>query len=309
MKPLSFGSLAMLRRGGLLAAVAAVAIASAGCERALQVAPSGANVSIIASSTSVPLNGTVEVTATLTDNGGAVRDGTLVTFSSTLGTFEPLEATTANGRASVRFRAGTVSGTAQIVASSGAMKSSPLDIRVGTVPTQIVMSATQASPGSMTVVATVFGSDGAPVVGAAVSFTTTAGTLASSAATTNSGGQAANTLFGTGDAVVTASVGGIQTSIVVRFGSSGTFSVNIGVNPITPQRRQTVVFTATVSGFGGAAVLVERYEWDFGNGEVFVTTGNTVSKAWETQGQFGVTVRVYAAGGAVGISRVEFYVQ
>ncbi len=292
----------------MLAALAAVALATAACERALQVAPTSSLLSLMATSTSVPLNGAIEITATLTANGGAVKDGTLVTFSSNLGTLEPVEAYTANGRASVRLRAGTISGTAQITASSGGTQSDPLQIRVGSVPARVTLTASQATPGSVTVVATVFDTEGAAVVGVPVAFTTTSGTLATSAMTTDGLGQAANTLFGTADAVVTATVAGLQSSIAVRFGAGGTLTVNIAMNPTTPKRRQTIVFTANVSAAGGASVFVERYEWDFGDGQVFVTTGNTVSKAYEQEGRYGLTVRVYGVGGSVGLSRIEFYV-
>ena len=63
-----------------------------------------------------------------------------------------------------------------------------------------------------------------------------------------------------------------------------------------------------MSAAGGAPVFVERYEWDFGDGQVFVTTGNTVSKAYDVEGKYGLTVRVYGVGGAVGLSRIEFFV-
>lgn len=308
MKPRRNGPIGILGRVGLLPAVALIAFAATGCEQALQVAPSSSVLSLVSAASWVPLNGAVEVTATVTSGGRAVDDGTLVSFSSSLGDIDPVEARTANGRASVRLRSGGISGVASVVASSGGVQSDPLQIRVGSVPARIVLAASQASPGSVTLVATVWDTAGAPVAGVPVSFATTAGTLASSTMTTDGVGQAANTLFGTSDAVVTASVGTVQTNIAVRFGVGATLSVNITLNPTTPQRQQTVLFTANVSGIGGTPVIVERYEWDFGNGQVFVGTGNTTSKAYETRGIHGLTLRVFAAGGAVGISRIEFYV-
>ena len=303
------GPIGYLRRSGLLAGLALAALAAGGCERALQVAPSSSTLALTAAEASVPLNGSITVTATVTNSGGAaIADGTLVTFASTLGTIEPREAYTSNGRATVRLNAGAVSGTARVSASSGGVQASALDIRVGSVPTRVVLTASQANPGSVTLVATVFDAAGGAVTGVPVAFATTAGTLGSTAVTTDGLGQAANTLYGTSDAVVTATVSGVQASIAVRFGAGGTLSVNITMNPSTPQRRQTVAFTANVTGFGGSAVFVERYEWDFGNGQVFVTTGNSVSKAYDSEGQYGVTLRVYAVGGAVGISRIEFWV-
>ena len=60
----------------------------------------------------------------------AVRDGTLVTFSATLGTLDPIDARTSNGRASVSFSAGSASGTATITAFSGAAISDAVDVLV-----------------------------------------------------------------------------------------------------------------------------------------------------------------------------------
>jgi hypothetical protein len=285
------------------------AIAAAGCERALLVAPTSSSLVLTASASAVPLNGKLAITATLTDaTGKPVADGTLVRFTSTLGTLEPVEAYIGNGRATTSFVAGPVSGIASIVASSGGVQSSPIQIRVGSVPARIVLATTASTSTSVTIVATVLDSSGVAISGIPVTFTTTAGTLASSTVNSNSVGQAVNTLYGATDAVVTAEAAGVTASMAVRFAGGGTLSVNIGINPTSPQRRQIVTFTANVTNLAGSPVPIQRYEWDFGGGYVVITTGNTTTRSFDVEGIYTLTLRVYALDGSAGLSQIQFYV-
>ncbi|MEW5982867.1 MAG: Ig-like domain-containing protein [Acidobacteriota bacterium] len=311
MRPLKNASTAVHRRRGLLVGLAIVAVAAIGCERALQVAPTDSELYLTAAASAVPLNGSLQVTATLTSNGAAVADGTLVNFTSTLGTLDPTEATTANGRTTVRLLAGSVAGIARLVASSGALQSSTLEVRVGSVPNRILLSVSRSAPGSATVVATVFDTAGVAVEGVPVTFTTTAGSLATGSVNTDSFGQAATTLFATTDAVVAASAGTVQSSIPVSAaigGGAGTLNVNIAMNPTAPKRGQTITFTATVTSAGGTTAPVERFEWEFSTGETVTTTGNILNRAYIYQGLYTLVLRVYGPGGALGLSRIDFYV-
>ncbi len=295
-------------RGGVIGLLALAAMSAAGCEQALQVAPSSSVLVLSAPTSAVPLNGAVAITATLTEsNGRPVADGTLVTFTATLGQISPNEARVSNGRASTTLVAGTTSGTATVSASSGSTASNALAIRIGSVPERIVMSATTAGT-LATIVAQVFDSSGRAVAGVPVAFTTTAGTLTTSVVTTDAFGQAATSLFGTFDAVVTASYSGLTSSVAIRFGLTGNLAVNLTLNPTNPVRRANVTFTATAVAPGNQPVFVQRYEWEFSDGVVITTTGNTTARAFNNEGIYGCTVRVYTLDGAVGVSRVEFYV-
>lgn len=298
-----------LSRAAILGVFAATVVAAAGCERALQVAPTSSVLMLTAPGSAIGLNGTLTITATLTDSSGApVADGTLVTFSSNLGTFNPIEARVGNGRATTTLVAGATSGIATIRAASGGVTSNSLTVRIGSVPERIVLSATPFGGNSATIVATVFDTAGKAVAGAPVTFSTSSGTLASSVVMTDGLGQATNTLFGTFDAVVTAESSGMRASVVVR-SNAGTFlSVNLGLAPANPVRFQNVVFTATTTTPGNVTVFIQRYEWQFSDGVVVTTTGNQTARAFQTEGVFSVIVRVYTLDGAVGISRAEFFV-
>jgi hypothetical protein len=93
----------------------------AACDKVPLTAPTGSTITLQVSSTSVAVNGSVDVTAIVLESGGVtVHNGTTVWFTTTLGSFEPSQAETHNGTVTVKFRAGTQTGDAQISAVSGA---------------------------------------------------------------------------------------------------------------------------------------------------------------------------------------------
>ncbi len=296
------------RRGGTIVLLALAAIAAtSGCEQALQVAPSSSVLVLTAPVSAVGLNTTVTITATLTDSSGkAVVDGTLVTFSSSLGQLSPTEARVANGRAVTVLTSGTTSGTATVTAVSGGTSNS-LAVRVGALPSRVTISG--STSGSVaTIVATVYDSAGAPVPNAPVTFATSAGTLGYTAVVTDSLGRATTTLFGTYEAVVTAESFGMRAAMAINLSPTGTLSVNVAMSPVNPLRRQNITFTTTTTVPGNAPVFVQRYEWLFSDGLFVTTTGNTTARAFENEGVYWVTVRVFTSDGNVGMSRIEFYV-
>src|SRR5262245_38375031 len=112
----------------------------AACDKVPLLAPTGTVINLFPTTTTVSLNSEVTIIATLIENGVAaagsggpsggggtarpgngtpVQNGTLVTFTTTIGRIEPAEARTNNGQVNVRLISGTVSGTATITAYSG----------------------------------------------------------------------------------------------------------------------------------------------------------------------------------------------
>jgi hypothetical protein len=289
--------------------LAAAAVFAGACEQAVQMAPSSSVLTLTSAGSGVELNGAMAITATLTDTSGkAVTDGTVVTFATTVGRIDPIEARVSNGRASVQLVAGTLSGTASVSASSGSVKSNTLEIRVGTVPTRVALTATIGSLGSSTIVATVFDASGVAVAGVPVLFTTTAGSLGSATVYTDGAGQASTPFYCQTEAIVTASTQGVQSNIIVRPGGFGALSVNIGISPAAPVRRQTVTFTATTTATCGTGSCIARYEWEWSDGYVLTTTGNTTARTFEVFGNYAVICRAIGIDGSVGTSRTEFFV-
>ena len=76
--------------------------------------------------------------------GTPVQNGTVVTFTSSLGTVEPREARTSNGQVTVRYLSGSQSGTAKVGAFSGGSKSEDLQILVGSAAAGAVTRAGQS---------------------------------------------------------------------------------------------------------------------------------------------------------------------
>ena len=109
-----------------------VLISSGGaCETLPLLAPTDSTIDLLANPAVISLGGKTTITAVVTEPAGtSVPNGTLVTFSATLGTLDPIEAQTSDGRASVNFSAGSVSGTATITAFSGDAISDNVDVVV-----------------------------------------------------------------------------------------------------------------------------------------------------------------------------------
>src|ERR1039457_3624353 len=119
-----------------LTAVAAVFPLSSGCNKVPLLAPSGTVINLFVSSTVLSLNSSTDITAVLIESGAAstgtgtggtttpgagipVQNGTVVDFTTTIGTIEPAEARTINGQVTVKLISGTTSGTAIVTAYSG----------------------------------------------------------------------------------------------------------------------------------------------------------------------------------------------
>src|SRR5205807_7335554 len=88
-------------------------------------APSGSTITLTVAATALPVNGTTPIVAQVLEAAGTPpQDGTLVVFTTTMGSVQPPEAQTRGGRVTVTFNAGTTNGTATITASSGGASAS-----------------------------------------------------------------------------------------------------------------------------------------------------------------------------------------
>ena len=249
------------RRASLAAACGAIAIlaSAAGCDKVPLLAPTGSVITIFATANTVPVNGETEIIANVIENGvtatpttptpgngngtpgtttpgttsttnaGAgtpVQNGTLVSFTTTIGRIEPSEARTTNGQVRVKFIAAGQSGTATITAFSGGASGKLENLRVGAAGVERVLitaSPQTLSPsgGSATIVARVEDVSGTGLSGLPVSFSTDAGTLSNASVAPDASGNATTTLNTSRAATVTANVAG------------KTAEVSVGLNPRT----------------------------------------------------------------------------
>src|SRR5688572_12361102 len=158
----------------LLTAVLALPLVSA-CDKMPLLAPTGTVITILPASLTVPANGEVEIVATVIERGTAstgtgtgatstpaagtpVHNGTLVSFTTTIGRIEPREARTHNGEARAKFIGDGQSGTPKITAYSGGASTTLETLLVGSAGAERVSVSAQnlgSSGGSTQVTARV----------------------------------------------------------------------------------------------------------------------------------------------------------
>ena len=253
-----------------------VSVAASACDKAPLLAPGGTVIFLTATASSVPAGGTIDIIATLIEQGTAgsgtgstttpaagtpVHNGTLVSFTSTIGRIEPAEAQTQNGKVTVKFIGDGRSGAATILAHSGGARTE-ITLNVGGAAAErILLTATPlgSSGGSSTVSAKVEDASGNPLSNVTVEFSASRGSLSAASATTNSAGVATVTLTSSLESAVTATVGSKTASVTV------TPAARSGLT-ITPPPTITASSTATfgVSVTSGASVSNVRVNWGDG---------------------------------------------
>src|SRR3954469_4825561 len=120
-----------------------------GCDKVPLLAPTGSVITLIPAALTVSLNSELTITATVIENGVAsggsgtgtttrtgsgspVQNGTVVTFTTTIGRIEPADARTHNGQVTVKLITSGTSGNPVITAYSGGASTQNKDIRIGT---------------------------------------------------------------------------------------------------------------------------------------------------------------------------------
>lgn len=300
-------------------AVCLAALSAASCDKMPLAAPTDSTITLFANSTTVGLNGSVDITATIVESGGTpVQNGTVVTFTTTLGTIEPNEARTNSGRATVKLLAGTRSGTAEVRAFSGGTSTADaLKVTVGAAAAAKVEllanpSALSAAGGVVQLTAIVNDASGNRLSGIPVSFTTDAGMLSTSSVASDGNGEARTSLSTTGKARVTASVvGGSSASLTatleipVRVGPTVTISAPIAnLVPGVPAS-----FSVSVSA-GGAAVKTAMIDFGDGATQAVSTSGlSTATHAYAKSGVYVLTATATDTAGESGTAMSSVSVQ
>ncbi len=281
-----------------------VVIGAVSCGGSPLLAPSGTAIFVILSSPTVGLNSSIDVTAVLiesgqqsggtgtgtgtgtstgtstTAQGTPVHDGTVVSFTTSIGRIEPAEARTSNGRVTVKLITGGESGFAIITAYSGGAKLTSPQVAVGTAAVAeaakggVTVSANpQALPsggGTSTISAIVQDSNSNRMPGIPVTFVTSSGTLATTTATTNSTGVATTTLtlLNTTTAAVTANVKAIVGAVtstdlpIIAAPRAAAATITLTASPASGAMSAPVTFTIDV----GATVPVSNVTINYGDG-------------------------------------------
>ena len=333
---------ARLRRAVLgLVGLTLMSFASA-CDKMPLLAPSGTVITIFPAATTVPLNGEIEIVATVIENGttapppttgtpgtnggtgtgpgtgtpgttttgtsntGAgtpVQNGTVVSFTTTIGRIEPREARTQNGEVRVKFFAGGPSGTATITAYSGGASGRIENLKVGTAAVErVIVTATPQTlgpaGGTAEVAARVEDVTGQGLVGVPVNFVADAGQLGSSTATTDESGVARTTLTTSRPTKVTANVGGKTAEVTV--GLNPRTGISITAPTTTVSAGLPATFTVNVATGTGAA-NVRDVTVDFGDGTQqslgAISGQTTVQHTYNTPGTYTVRATATEASG------------
>jgi hypothetical protein len=269
----------------VLALPLAVLALLAACDKVPLLAPTGSVITILPATTTVSLNSEINIVATVIENGQAsgttgtstgttttsrpgagtpVQNGTLITFTTTLGRIEPSEARTHNGEVTVKLITGGGSGTATVTAYSGGASAST-QLKIGTAAAGRVLVTTSpqalgASGGTTQVAATVTDEGGNPLFGIPVTFATDKGSISPSTATTDAGGVAIATLSTTATANITATAGAQsgKATVTVNARSLASFTAS----PAATTAGTPVTFTVTPT----TGANISNVHVEFGDG-------------------------------------------
>ena len=320
------------RTAFLLAAISLVSFSSA-CDKVPLTAPSGTVISLFPTANNVPLGGEIEIVATAieqgstsstpttpttpttpgtpttpttptsTSNTGAgtpVHNGTVITFTTTLGRVEPAEARTHNGQVRVRLIAGSQSGIATVTAFSGGASGKIENLRVGSAAVErVLLSASPqtlgAGGGTSVITARVEDVSGAGVPNVPVTFTADVGSLSASTANTDANGTASVSMNTTRQAVVTANVAGKTATVTVQLNPRTGLTLTAPTTTITAL--QPASFTVAVTAT--ANIREVRVAWGDGSSQSLgaLAGTTTVSHIYQEPSTYTVSATATDASG------------
>jgi hypothetical protein len=321
------------RKPALIAALLGFALSAVACNKVPLLAPSGSSIIMTSAATTLPINGSADIIAQVLEASGTPpQDGTLVTFTTTLGSVQPSQAETSGGRVVVKFNAGAASGSASIVATSGGASvgsNGAIKILIGTAAVgRVIASANPtlvpALGGSTVITAVIIDVNGNPLGGVPVTFSTTAGSLADVLVNADQNGLAQTTLRTSTSATVTASVGATAATPAPTTGTttpttgttsgqaSATVTVGIASSPtlvITPPTTTptvglpaTFTFAVTAAATNGSTVRDVTVNWGDSSGvqDLGAITGTaSIAHVFRSAGSFTIAASVTDSSGNV----------
>lgn len=292
------------RKGLVLAGLLGVAAVAIACDKVPLTAPTESKITLFSSATFVPANSSAEITASVIESAGtAVQNGTLVTFTSTVGTIEPREARTNGGKVTVKLVAGAVSGKAQIRAFSGSAQSDAIEVAIGGAAVESLLlsaspSTVPASGGSIEIVAVVLDASGNRISGVPVSFSASTGVVSPTSATSNDNGEARSRLTTNVASDISASAGAKTATTKVTVSNAPV--VRVTLSPTSTRVGQAVNATVDINASATGATPLRSAVIDWGDGSSqglsvaagAVSASETVGHVYRGSGSF--TVRVVA---------------
>lgn len=291
-------------RTRLMAVLLACAAILTACDKVPLTAPTESTITLFTSATFVPANSTAEITASIIESAGTpVQNGTLVTFTSTVGTIDPREARTNGGKVTVRLVAGAVSGKAQIRAFSGSAQSEALEVAIGGAAVESLLlsaspSTVPAAGGTVDVIAVVLDASGNRISGVPVSFSATTGVVSPTSATSDSNGEARSRITTNVASDITASAGAKTATTKITVTNAPV--VRVTMSPTTTRVGQAVNATVDINANATAPTPLRSAVINWGDGSSqplslasgAISASETIGHIYRSSGTF--TVRVTA---------------
>jgi len=261
------------------------------CRQVDFTATPGSEIRLTAQPLSINLGTTSNLTVSGTRESGApLPDGTVIRFvvNDNLGSVTPNPVETTNGIATATFIAGQRSGTAGITALSGSITSAEVSVVIGEARvSRLILTADPAAlppeGGKVQLRAYVRDDQGNAVSGIQVFFGTSSGTLSSHGVPvlTNGSGIAKDTLKTQGNATVTATAGGINSSLDIPLGSQTAPTCSSVVSPTSAAVHQDISFADSSDDPDSS---LRKSSWDFGDGRT--ASGFVVTHSYSSSGTF-----------------------
>ncbi|HWI19988.1 MAG TPA: Ig-like domain-containing protein [Vicinamibacterales bacterium] len=285
------------------------------CQRVPLTSPTGSTITLSVDRNVLPLNGETAVRAVVIESSGTpVHNGTVVNFSTTLGSMNPPEAKTVNGIAMVTFSAGSISGSAVIRAFSGGATSSNTsgaEVKIGAAAASgnISVSATppqvSQSGGTVTISAIVFDQSSNVLPGVQVQFTASNGALSSTTGVTDGNGVARTTLSTTQTSTVTAFAGSAKGEVVVTVSAPPTVTVDAPTNGVAGDP-VAITVKVPVPAAGTAPRQIAQVVVDLGDGTLRTFTNVTAdvsfTHVYRNAGGYTITATARDVNGNTSIS-------
>jgi hypothetical protein len=319
------------RRPLLWVTLGVLVVGAVACQRVALLAPAGSTITLTTLASALPLSGTTSLIAQVIEPAGTPpQRGTLVTFTTSLGTIEPVEAETdAGGRVLVTFKAGPQSGTATITALSGGVTTGSTGaIKIAIGAAAVATLAVTANPptigpgGKSTITATTNDSSGAFVAGIPVTFTSDNGSLNPAVATTDANGNATTVLTTSRTAKVTATSGASTTTgttttpaptATVTVTVDPAPVVSITASPSNPTAGSTTTFTISAQPGTASSASIQNLTVSFGDGNsrnLGATQGSgiQVQHVYQNSGSYQATASATDTNGSVGTGSTVIFV-
>lgn len=237
--------------------------------------------------------------------GTPVQNGTVISFTTTLGRIEPAEAETHNGQVRVRLVTAGQSGTAKITAYSGGAVGT-LELEVGAAAVGgITVSASPTTLGSTggtsTITARVQDGGGSGVSGIPVNFTTDHGSLSESVVSTNADGLATTKLTTSVTSVVTAAAGvgtgDSANSADVTIEVAPRMGLTISASPDSANSGTPVTFTITANPDANVTSATLKYGDGASTSLGALSDSQTRVHVYSSSGIYTASVTGHGAGG------------